>query len=330
MTAATGTGAATDPRVRPPVRVVYLGGVGRSGSSLVARLLDEAADVTAVGEVVRLWERGIAEDERCSCGEPFSACTFWRDVGEAAFGGWERLDARRVVGLKLRTGRLRHVPRLVAPWSTPQSRRLAVEYADFYARLYAGVREVTGCRVVVDASKNVSLAAVLQRSADVDLRVVHLVRDVPGVAYSWGKRMGRPETDGATAMPTYPPWLVGVWWTTENALFHGLESRGTPTLRLRYEDLAVDPAAALGAIRRFADLPPVDYPFLDEGGGGVPRGHTFGGNPMRFDSGPVRVGVDDGWRTGLSPRSRRVVGALGLPLRAAYGYVGPPGRTPMP
>jgi Sulfotransferase family len=314
---ATGTA-----RSRPPVRVVYLGGVGRSGSSLVARLLDETPDVAAVGEVVRLWERGVAEDERCSCGRRFRTCPFWRAVGDVGFGGWDRLDAEHVVDLKLRTGRLRHVPRLVAPWSPSAARRTAAEYAGFYARLYDAVREVSGCPVVVDASKNVSLAAVLGRSPDVDLRVVHLVRDVPGVAHSWCKRLGRPETDGATMMPTYPPWLVGVWWTTENALFHGLQARGTPTLRLRYEDLAGDPVAALDAIRRFADLPPVGYPFLDGDRGHLRRGHTFGGNPMRFDSGPVQVDVDDGWRTGLDPRSRRVVGTLGLPLRAAYGYVG--------
>jgi Sulfotransferase family len=307
---------------RPTVRVVYLGGVGRSGSSLVARLLDETPDAAAVGEVVRLWERGVTDDERCSCGRRFWECPFWRAVGDAGFGGWERLDAGQVVRLKMRTGRLRHVPRLVAPWSPPGSRRRATEYAGFYARLYAAVQEVTGRPVVVDASKNVSLAAVLRWSPDVDLRVVHLVRDVPGVAYSWGKRIGRPETDGATSMPTYPPWLVGVWWATENALFHALSARGVPTLRLRYEDLAGDPAGALDAIRRFAGLSPVDYPFLRERTGHLGLGHTLGGNPMRFDSGQVQVGVDDAWRTGLDRRSRRVVSALGFPLRAAYGYVG--------
>ncbi|MGH3341440.1 MAG: sulfotransferase [Carbonactinosporaceae bacterium] len=320
------TSHSTPPRSQRQTRVIYLGGVGRSGSSLLARLLDAEPDTTAVGEVVRLWERGIADDERCSCGRRFSECDFWRRVGAAGFGGWERVDVDRVEHLRVQVGRLRHVPRLTAPWQ-PRSRgghgRLARAYAGYYARVYDAVRRVSGCRAVVDGSKNISLAAVLRLAPEVDLRVVHLVRDVPAVAYSWGKRVRRPETDGSTLMPTYLPTLVGLWWITENALFHALGRRGVPVLRLRYEDLVADPSGTLDAVRRFADLDEVPgYPFLDGRRARLGRGHTFGGNPMRFVSEPVELGLDDAWRAELGRRARWVVSALGLPLRLGYGYLG--------
>ncbi|HEY7174058.1 MAG TPA: hypothetical protein VH442_03990, partial [Micromonosporaceae bacterium] len=40
-----------------PVRVLYIGGWGRSGSTLAERLLGEMADVTGAGEVTHLWLR---------------------------------------------------------------------------------------------------------------------------------------------------------------------------------------------------------------------------------------------------------------------------------
>ena len=63
-------------------RVLYLGGFGRSGTTLVERLLGELPGVCALGEVVHLWQRDIRDDERCGCGVRFSACPFWQSVGE--------------------------------------------------------------------------------------------------------------------------------------------------------------------------------------------------------------------------------------------------------
>ena len=39
--------------------VLYIGGMGRSGSTLVDRVLGQAPGVCSVGELVFLWERGV-------------------------------------------------------------------------------------------------------------------------------------------------------------------------------------------------------------------------------------------------------------------------------
>lgn len=317
----TSAGPVRPPETKP-TRVLYIGGVGRSGSSVLARLLDELPGATSIGEVVRLWERGIQANERCSCGERFANCPFWSNVGQAAFGGWQHLDVEAVLDLKRRVGRLRHLPLLLGPRSETTTARRVRAYASCYARLYAGIQQLCGCDVVVDSSKNVSLAAVLRWSGEVDLRIVHLVRDVRGVAHSWGKRIPRPETDGATLMPAYSPWTVGVWWTVENALFHLLAARGVPTLCLRYEYFVAHPSDALDSVLRFAGLPDDSATRLPLDGRKLrlTRGHTMGGNPMRFASTPLALHSDDTWRDQLEPGGRRIVSALGLPLRIAYGY----------
>jgi UDP-N-acetylglucosamine transferase subunit ALG13 len=199
-------GAATPPAPERP-RIAFLGGFGRSGSTLLERMLNEIPGVSAVGESVHLWQRGLRDDERCGCGEPFSRCPHWQAVGEAAFGGWDQLDVDHVLAVKAAVDRTRYVPRLAGPAASAKHARALDEYCDLYRRLYRGVAAVTGDSVLVDASKHASLAYALRRAADLDLRVLHMVRDSRGVAHSWSKQVRRTEiaTTRSTCRATRRP-----------------------------------------------------------------------------------------------------------------------------
>lgn len=72
--------------------VLFIGGWGRSGSTLVDRLTGRLDGVVAVGELRDVWQRGVVEDRLCGCGQRFSACPFWQEVGQRAFQGWATLD----------------------------------------------------------------------------------------------------------------------------------------------------------------------------------------------------------------------------------------------
>ncbi|MFB9964738.1 sulfotransferase [Sinosporangium siamense] len=98
--------------VMSSARVIFLGGLGRSGTTLLERMLGEMPGVLALGEVVHLWARGVLADEKCGCGEAFSLCEHWRSVGEHAFGRWSCELAERVTELRERVDRTRHIPAL--------------------------------------------------------------------------------------------------------------------------------------------------------------------------------------------------------------------------
>lgn len=305
------------------VRVLFLGGLGRSGTTLLERVLGCLPGMCALGEVVHLWRRDLIDDERCGCGRPFSACAFWREIGVRAFGGWDRLDPREVVRLQHRVERTRHIPRLAARTCATEVR----QYAAFYARVYAAAAELTGAGVVVDSSKHAGLAYCLRHSPDIDLRVAHVVRDARGVAYSWTKTVTRPESDGRETMTRYSPSRAALLWSAHNAAFGLLGTRGVAVRRFRYEEFVADPRATSLEIARFAglDLHTSALDFLAESPDGVihadlPVTHSAAGNPMRFRTGPVEVRADESWRTALPPRQRRLVGAIAAPLHGAYGY----------
>ncbi len=175
-----------------PARVVYIGGLGRSGSTLIERLIGELGGVCPAGEVVHLWRRGVLGGERCGCGTPLPDCPFWRKVGEAAFGGWDQVDVPRLAQLQRRVNRTRFLPVLSAPVLPGSFRGALEEYLSYYERLYAALHHVSGCPVIVNSSKLVSRAFCLRWSEAIDLRVVQVLRDSRAVAYSWTKQVGGP------------------------------------------------------------------------------------------------------------------------------------------
>lgn len=302
-------------------RVLYLGGLGRSGTTLIERVLGELPGVCALGEVVHLWQRDIRDDERCGCGERFSGCPFWTQVGVAAFGGWDRVDVHRILALRELVERTRHIPMLAAG-KRGDFNALATEYADYYARIYAAAAETAGSGVVVDSSKHSALAHCLRYSDAIDLRVLHVVRDPRGVAYSWTKTVARPETDGQDEMTRYTPARSAVLWNAHNAAFGLLRQRGVAVRRLRYEDFIAHPRETVNKIAAFVGMDTSTAPldFLSDTGVELGQCHSAAGNPMRFRTGHLPLRADEAWRKAMPPRQRALVGAVCAPLLRSYGY----------
>lgn len=301
-----------------PVRVVFLAGIGRSGSTLLERMVGETPGATSLGEVLHLNHRGLVQHELCACRQPFLECPFWRKVGHIAFGGWDQVDRARIANLRADVDRALRVPQI----ALGHPRRLeakVLEYVDFYVRIYRAAHEITG-DVLVDSSKQVSLAWCLSRSPDIDLRLVHCVRDSRGVAYSWSKQVVRPEavSDVHRYMTRYSPARISAYWLLHN-LEAGVLARRVPSLRVRYEDLIDAPVATTAAVLRMAGI---EASATHVSASAVELGptHSCAGNPMRFRTGTIELANDDGWVTAQSGRDRRIVTALTAPLLAGYGY----------
>ena len=88
-----------------PIKVLFIGGAGRSGSTLLDRLLGQTPGLVSVGEVTNIWKVGFTDDFPCGCGELFSGCPFWREVIAAAFPPGQGLDLPTVKALRRRVQR---------------------------------------------------------------------------------------------------------------------------------------------------------------------------------------------------------------------------------
>lgn len=303
------------------VRVLFVAGMGRSGTTLIERVLSGAPGVVGLGELTHVWRRGVLQDERCGCGLPFSQCPFWQRVGADAFGGWGSVDVAEILRLRARVDKVRHVPALLLP--SPATRRDRDSYGDRYAAVYRAAARQTGASLVIDSSKQASLPHVLARRDDLDLRVVHCVRDARAVCFAWTKQVLRPDSWRTESyMDRYAPRTMARRWVAHNAAIELVRRQGVPLLRLRYEDLLGDPVGQFSGLARFAGLPPgpATLAHLTAEDAELPLSHTVSGNPLRFAVGRVPLRRDDAWRSAMPRRQRRLVTSITWPLLVRYGY----------
>lgn len=314
------------------VRVLYLAGSGRSGSTLITTILGQFDGAFAAGELRYLWRRGLAERRPCGCGVPLAECPWWRGVlaelPEVHAAGMAarlraRLRIRRLPGLLYRRWRGR------APIAGhPDDARLAALYAALARRVRgeAGAGETPRPPVIVDSSKLPPYGALLDGLPGIDLRVLHVVRDPRATGFSWRRRRPLDPAGGAVAggserMMSRPPlWKASLLWLVWNAVTVRLWAGADRYLRIRYEDFAAAPEETIARVARFAGIDPAVGPFVGPDQVRLERTHSVAGNPVRHRTGTVPVRPDDEWRQGLGRWGYLLVTTLTMPLLRGFGY----------
>jgi hypothetical protein len=303
------------------VNVLFIAGSGRSGSTLVHRILGQLPGFVSVGELRFLWERGVVQGRPCGCGVPVPTCPFWSDVLDRAFGADSRSVALDVMARQAVTSRARHVPAMLADRGRGrvQATRRG-DYPRYLAQLLQAVADVAGARVVVDSSKLPAYGYMLQTLPAVDLSVLHLIRDPRATAYSWRRRKAEPGptgprlTDDQGVMKSAALWAL--WNATADAFWHSSDAYR----RMRYEDFTREPAATLAPALEALTEGRGELPFTDARTVHLGIDHSVAGNPNRLESGLVSIEPDEEWTTAMRKRDRALVTAVTAPLLARYGY----------
>lgn len=307
------------------LKILFIEGAGRSGSTVLDNVLGQLDDFVSVGELRWIWDRNLIRDQVCGCGRPFSSCSLWTDVLVRAFGGngdQPGIDPAWVIRKRVAALRFRHVPASMAARGESVVRESASEYLAVLSRLYTAIAEVTGARVIVDSSKDPTHGYLLRLLPDVDVCTVRLVRDPRAVAYSW--RCAKPDQvrpGETTPMAQFSPLQTSYGWILWNLLSEGYARRGGgSSLRLRYEDFVAAPQQSVRQILSLVDEHPARLPFVSSHTMRLSPNHTVGGNPSRFRTGAIKLQPDEVWRRRLPRRHQVLVTAACWPLMRAYGY----------
>jgi hypothetical protein len=263
-------------------KLVYIGGYGHSGSTLVEYLMTASPQVIACGEVASSAREGMMKS-RCTCGELTRDCPIWGAFVQTSFppDGWRHQD--------LTLALLQHV-------------------SDDYPLL-------------VDSSKTAWQSAAvpfgLRRRLGHDFELVHVARDPRAVCWSALKkaeRRGNARSNGALlcAFTT-----VG-WWIANLACEFFGWMYPNQYVRLGYEDVVRSPREEVRVLLetllserecRFESL-----------GTGTNR-HQLYGNRMRSGPPSLSaIKEDQAWKLEMPGTYRRLVEALSWPLRVRYGY----------
>jgi hypothetical protein len=307
--------------VARPVKVLYVAGLGRSGSTILANALGQIEGFFSGGELNFIWKHTLIENRLCGCGRPARECPFWGPVFESEFGGQSEALAREMMRLQYSGARTRHIPMMLTEGGRRKIRARLGEFLDNTGRLYESIQSVAGSRVIVDTSKEPAYGYALGMVPGIDLRVLHLVRDPRAAAYSWAKKKRQPDSTEREFMHRKTPTQSAVLWDAWNAAIEALWRRMPASyLRLRYEDFIADPRRSFGEILNLTDEKDAELPLVGERDVKLGISHTVSGNPNRFDTGTVELRQDRAWQEQMKSRDRALVTALTLPLLARYHY----------
>jgi Sulfotransferase family len=318
------------PRPRPadPVRVLSIAGTAQNGATILSRLLGTLDGFVAVGELGYLW-RALAQDALCGCGRPFRACPFWQDVGEEAYGGWDSVDPehasrlRRAVAFEnRRLPQIAALPLIRRPGLSSGYRETLRRYSALLEPLYRAIHTTSGGKVIVDSMKQPSHPYLLATLPTLDVRVVHLVRDPRGVAYSGTRVVQRVGAPSHEFRGRRTPLNSAVRWNLVNGAYRLLPRLGTETMTVRYEALVRSPRDHVVRIADFAGAPvdPAQLGFIGEGAVQLGVDHMPFANRVRLQGERLTLRADQEWQAQMGDGDRRLVSALTWPMRRQYGY----------
>lgn len=316
--AAPGSGLSASMPALPvhmrPVDVIFLVGMLRSGTTMLAHLLSQHDDVVAVGELSNVW-RSVQHGGHCQCGAKVARCPFWGSAVATALAEASLKDVTDVLALRQRVSRSRH---FIANEASGSRWRTAdrAQYVDLIASLHGIIRQQARAAILVDTSKT---PFELQIADEVSrVLAVQLIRSPYGVAAS--ERDGRKfsTTPIADRPPARGAASSAAHWTLMNLQAEYVRSRtAAPGVRLFYEEFAHAPEQSLKALARLAGLPTFAWRTRDRQAY-FPAGHIVNGNPSRRLVGWQAV-QQPAMGSELGGPETQLVRAITSPLRR-YGY----------
>ena len=163
----------------------------------------------------------------------------------------------------------------------------------------------------------------LALNPEIDLRVIHVVRDGRGVAWSLAKAYERDVKSGLQReIKPKPVWRTALRWSMVNLEAEYLSRKQGPHrfMRLRYEDFVSNPAEALRKIGAFAGLDFGDIGERLKQGEAIRPSHQIAGNRLRMNT-SISLAKDEAWRSMMPRRQQAAFNRLGGWMLRRYGYL---------
>ncbi len=291
------------------INVAYIAGYGRSGSTLLERILSSHESVVGLGEIAYLADTELGPHYwNVADGIPL-----WDGLRPALKFDGEELTRRQAV-------QVRHESRLTG-WFYWLFRKPTSEYQDHTTQVLSSIREAvpTATKWLVDSSKTARerffRPFMFRRVPNVNCCMIHLVRDPRGSVQSVRRGSNAAMEQGKPRKWKLAVLRAAYGWTMSNLagvlfrLSHGSDNY----VRIRYEELASNPEACLKRLAPMLgiDFGPIAQRVREEKP--LPPGDQFAGNRMRLES-TITLRTDERWRSDMPAWMQWLVTILCFPV----------------
>lgn len=229
------------------MNIVYIASLGHSGSTLLDKVLSHHNDILGLGEITNVINKKKKTGEGTE-----NYCSCGKTFAKCPF--WSGFDGKGTA-------------------------------EEQYLSLFKHAKS----NIVVDSSKNLGPLRTLQelhRKKKINLKIIYLIRDFRGWAYSMDKSAKRWNK----ASRPFLHYMM-LWYFQNKNMQKHIKKSGIPSLQIGYEELCFDTDNTLSKIWKFIGVPSKKFSLDNK-----PTSHIAYGNRMK-KAGKTTIKYDANWCT---------------------------------
>jgi len=301
--------------------IIYIAGYGRSGSTLLERILNSHEEVFGAGEIINFSSIIRSQESFCSCGQSIEKCKVWSKLIKSY-----RQMPNNLSELEYAQNQFEKLAKFFN-FITVSKNSGKKFYKTCIRELFNAIFKVSSHKVrfIVDSSKTTHRSffrpLALSKIADMDVKLVHLVRDSRGCIWSNIKGSNRKMEKGIDPSIPFATFRTVVSWLLANIAAHIFQffHPSNKYLRIKYEDLVMEPSKSLRILSNFLDIDLSAQIEMLEKRKNIPLSHQLSGNRLRSQE-QITLIIDKEWKSNLGFYHKLLFVLLNWPLAIFYGY----------
>ncbi|WP_222982685.1 sulfotransferase [Flagellimonas meishanensis] len=279
------------------INCIYLLGAGRSGTTLLATVMNSHKDILTLGEMNQFYEY-VAENKPVSSGALILDCEYWGEVVQ-------RLDMDVELAAKLNqiSKEQEHHSKTIKWLLTKSSSKIYFEYQN---SVFQSIRVSSPGKWFLDSSKYISRYLLLGQNRQIRTKGIYVVRDVRGVIHSFSKKVQTSRS----------PLSAILYYTAINFLGQMVCWVDRKVIKIKYEDFMDNPEMTLAKIYNH---------IFDNGTSHVSLPASYempiiiGGNRMKANK-SVAISKDIQWKKKMTRTQQICYYLFAFPLMILNGY----------
>jgi hypothetical protein len=156
------------------MKIVYISGIGRSGSTLLDLIISSNSKTFSVGEVYKFYT--FDKKTKCACGEIIENCDFWKEVNNKKIKIINHMN-------------LKDYKKIIFNLLNPFSNKIEFQNTSHNKELTKLIKDYNeNIELVVDSSKEIGRLIELHNDFDNNFYTIFIIRDPRATAYSFSTK----------------------------------------------------------------------------------------------------------------------------------------------